>query len=56
MHDFGRERHDFREKWRKNGGNRICNSRTMVMQVEVPLNAFAFCGMVRCPDVGDGPK
>ncbi|MBQ7550602.1 MAG: hypothetical protein IJT04_03635 [Bacteroidales bacterium] len=45
-----------RKKWQKRGGNRIRDSWTMVMQVEIPLNAFAFRGMVRCPDVGDGLK
>ena len=56
MADFGRERHDSREKWRKRGGDRICNPWTIVMQVEIPLNAFAFRGMVWYDDVGDGSK
>ena len=54
MHDFGRERRDLWEKVAENGRNRICDPRTMVMQVKIPFNAFAFCGMVWYDDVGNG--
>ena len=42
------------KKWRKRGGNRIRDSWTMVMQVKIPFNAFAFCGMVWYADVWNG--
>ena len=49
MADFVPETHVFREKWQNKGGNGICDSRTMVMQMEVPpLTSFAaeWCGVL----------